>query len=48
MNKKEYFEEEQGGHGPKKSSITREEAWELLRKYNREPFHLQHARAFDS
>jgi predicted hydrolase (HD superfamily) len=24
-------------------SITREQAWDLLRKYNKEPFHLQHA-----
>ena len=27
----------------KRSSITRDQAWELLRKYNKEPFHLQHA-----
>ena len=27
----------------KQSSITREQAWDLLRKYNKEPFHLQHA-----
>ncbi len=27
----------------KKSSISREQAWELLKKYNKEPFHLQHA-----
>ena len=26
-----------------KSSVTREEALQLLREYNREPFHLQHA-----
>ena len=25
------------------SQITRESAWELLRKYNKDPFHLQHA-----
>ena len=25
------------------SHITRQEALELLRKYNKEPFHLQHA-----
>ena len=25
------------------SIITRETAWELLRKYNKDPFHLQHA-----
>lgn len=25
------------------SNITREAAWELLKKYNKEPFHLQHA-----
>lgn len=27
----------------KQSSISREQAWELLKKYNKEPFHLQHA-----
>ena len=27
----------------KQSSISREQAWELLQKYNKEPFHLQHA-----
>ncbi len=27
----------------KQSSITREQAWELLKQYNKEPFHLQHA-----
>lgn len=27
----------------KQSSITRDQAWELLRKYNKESFHLQHA-----
>ena len=26
-----------------KSQITREAAWELLRKYNKDSFHLQHA-----
>ena len=26
-----------------KSSITREQAYDLLTKYNREPFHIQHA-----
>ena len=25
------------------SHITRDAAWELLRKYNKDPFHLQHA-----
>ena len=30
-------------HEAKKSSISREQAWELLKKYNKEPFHLQHA-----
>jgi len=25
------------------SQITREAAWELLRKYNKDSFHLQHA-----
>ncbi len=27
----------------KQSSISREQAWELLKKYNKESFHLQHA-----
>ena len=31
------------GQEAKQSSISREQAWELLRKYNNEPFHLQHA-----
>ena len=26
-----------------KDCITREQAWELLQKYNKEPFHIQHA-----
>ena len=26
-----------------KSNITREEAYELLHKYNKEAFHIQHA-----
>ena len=26
-----------------KSSVTREQAYELLKKYNKEPFHIQHA-----
>ena len=26
-----------------KDYITREQAWELLQKYNKEPFHIQHA-----
>lgn len=26
-----------------KSNLTREQAWELLKKYNQEAFHLQHA-----
>ncbi len=41
---------EQGKHGKKETSqaakssgISREQAWELLKKYNKEPFHLQHA-----
>lgn len=25
------------------ANVTREEAWKLLKKYNQEPFHLQHA-----
>ena len=28
--------------------ITREQAWELLRKYNQEPFHLRHALTVES
>ncbi len=30
-------------HEAKKSSIAREQALELLKKYNKEPFHIQHA-----
>lgn len=30
-------------HTAKKSSISREQALELLKKYNKEPFHIQHA-----
>ncbi len=30
------------GQSAKQSSITREQAWDLLKKYNKEPFHLQH------
>ena len=26
-----------------KSSLTREQAWELFRQYNKDPFHIQHA-----
>lgn len=26
-----------------KESVSREKAWKILRKYNREPFHIQHA-----
>ena len=33
----------EAGQPAKKSSISREQAWELLKKYNKEPFHLQHA-----
>ena len=33
----------QAGGEAKKSSITREEALALLKKYNKEPFHIQHA-----
>ncbi len=32
----------EGGEA-KKSSVTREQALELLKKYNKEPFHIQHA-----
>ena len=28
--------------------ITRSEAWELLQKYNQEPFHLQHGRTVEA
>jgi len=28
---------------PLKSNLTREQAWELLRKHNQDPFHLRHA-----
>lgn len=31
------------GQTSKQSSITREQALELLKKYNKEPFHIQHA-----
>ena len=27
----------------RKTTLTREQAWELLTRYNKEPFHLQHA-----
>ena len=27
----------------KETGISREAAWKLLKKYNKEPFHLQHA-----
>ena len=30
-------------YGKMKSNITREEAYELLHKYNKEAFHIQHA-----
>ena len=33
----------EAGQPAKKSSVTREQAWELLQKYNKESFHLQHA-----
>ncbi len=33
----------EAGGTAKKSSISREEALELLKKYNKEPFHIQHA-----
>ena len=33
----------EAGQPAKKSSVSREQAWELLRKYNKESFHLQHA-----
>lgn len=35
--------EAQTNQPAKKSSISREQAWELLKKYNKESFHLQHA-----
>ena len=33
----------ENGDAAKKSSVTREQALELLKKYNKEPFHIQHA-----
>ena len=27
----------------RKSNITRDEAFELLKKYNKDPFHIRHA-----
>ncbi len=36
-------EKKEAGHAAKKSNITREQAWKLLKKYNKESFHLQHA-----
>ena len=36
-------EKKEAGQPAKKSSVSREQAWELLRKYNKESFHLQHA-----
>lgn len=33
----------QTGGAAKKSSVTREQALTLLKKYNKEPFHIQHA-----
>lgn len=30
-----------------KEYITREQAWELLKKYNKEPFHIQHGLTVD-
>lgn len=33
----------ENGGAAKKSSVTREQALELLKKYNKEPFHIQHA-----
>lgn len=35
--------EKQPASEAKKSSLTREQALELLKKYNKEPFHIQHA-----
>lgn len=34
---------EKAGHEERKSSISRKQAWELLKEYNKEPFHRQHA-----
>ena len=36
-------EKKEAGQAAKKSSISREEALALLKKYNKEPFHIQHA-----
>lgn len=33
----------EGGAAGKQSNISREQAFELLKKYNKEPFHIQHA-----
>ena len=33
----------EAAHAAKQSSISREQALELLKKYNKEPFHIQHA-----
>ena len=38
----------EAGQPAKKSSVSREQAWELLRKYNKESFHLQHALTVES
>ncbi len=35
--------EDRGAGAAKKSSISRDQALELLKKYNKEPFHIQHA-----
>ena len=36
------------GHAAKKSAISREQALELLKKYNKESFHIQHALTVES
>ena len=36
------------GHAAKKSAISREQALELLKKYNKESFHIQHAQTVES
>lgn len=35
--------QEKGPDTARQSSISRQQAWELFKKYNQEPFHIQHA-----
>ena len=43
MNCKFYLTEWQKKRNTKMEHITREEAYDLLKKYNKDPFHIQHA-----